>query len=59
MIQVTITKNEDGTFTASYFVAGQGEEQSQNFADVTSLTAGIPEILALELTAEQTQEESV
>ena len=55
MIQVTITKNDDGTYTAGYFVAGQGEQQSQSFADVASLTAGIPEILALELTAEQEQ----
>jgi hypothetical protein len=55
MIQITITKNDDGTFTAAYFVAGQGEQQSQTFADVPTLTAGLPEILALELAAEQKQ----
>lgn len=57
MLKITITKNEDGTFTASYFVPGQGSENSQNYATVEEVSAAIPTLFGNEQIAEEQEAE--
>ena len=58
MLEIKIRKNDDGTFTAFYFVAGQGSEQSTQYATVAELQAGIPTLFGIEQVEAETEAKS-